>query len=81
MARDQSDRREHPSDESLCLTAVAATDLPLLEQFVRAYYLEDGHVFHENRQLPALAALAGDQPLGRAWLVELGGRAVGYVVL
>lgn len=81
MARDQSDRREHPSAESVSLTAVAATDLPLLEQLARTYYLEDGHVFHENRQLPALAALAQGEPFGRAWLVELRGRPVGYAVL
>ena len=48
---------------------------------MRAYYLEDGHAFRDDRQLPALAALAGDEPFGRAWLVELGGRPVGYAVL
>ena len=65
----------------LRLAAIAGGDLPLLEQLVRAYYLEDGHAFHEDRQLPALAALVAGDPLGRAWLVRLGERPVGYAVL
>jgi diamine N-acetyltransferase len=81
VARDQSDRREDPSDESVRLTAVTTTDLPLLEQFARAYCLEDGHVFDEKRQLPAFAALARGEPFGHAWLLELRGRPVGYAVL
>jgi GNAT superfamily N-acetyltransferase len=63
------------------LASVSAADLPLLERFVRAYYLEDGHAFRDDRQLPALAALAADEPFGRACLIELGARAAGYVVL
>jgi ribosomal protein S18 acetylase RimI-like enzyme len=63
------------------LAAIAGRDLPLLEQLVRAYYREDRHAFHEDRQLPALAALAAGEPLGRAWLVQQGERAVGYAVL
>ena len=70
-----------PTPGPVRLTAIAPTDLSLLEQLVRAYYLEDGHAFHENRQLPALAALAADEPLGRAWLVRHGERPVGYAVL
>jgi GNAT superfamily N-acetyltransferase len=65
----------------LQLAAVTADDLPLLEQFVRAYYLEDGHAFRADRQLAALAALVADEPLGRGWLIRLDGRPVGYVVL
>ena len=65
----------------VCLVAIARTDLPLLEQLVRAYYLEDGHTFREGRQLPALAALAAGEPFGRAWLVRQGERPVGYAVL
>lgn len=67
--------------ESVRLAALEAADLPLLERFVRAYYLEDGHAFHEDRQPAALAALAAGDPFGRAWLVRTGGRTVGYVVL
>jgi GNAT superfamily N-acetyltransferase len=63
------------------LTIVARPDLPVLEQFVRAYYLEDGHTFREDRQPAALAALVEGEPFGRAWLIRLGARPVGYVVL
>ncbi len=70
-----------PAPERLELTVVTAADLPLLEQLVRAYYVEDGHVFHEDRQPTALAALAAGEPFGRAWLIRLGERSVGYVVL
>jgi ribosomal protein S18 acetylase RimI-like enzyme len=60
---------------------VTAADLPLLEQFVRAYYVEDRHNFDESRQPAALAALAAGEPFGRGWLIEQDGRRVGYVVL
>jgi hypothetical protein len=63
------------------LATVTAGDLPLLEQFVRAYYLEDGHRFREDRQLAALAALVAGEPLCRGWLIRLDARPVGYVVL
>ena len=65
----------------LKLAAVTADDLPLLEQFVRAYYLEDGHKFRADRQLAALAALVAGEPLGHGWLIRLDARPVGYVVL
>ena len=67
--------------EGVRLTDLEAVDLPLLERLVRAYYVEDGHAFHEDRQPAALAALAAGEPFGRAWLIRAGGRAVGYVVL
>jgi diamine N-acetyltransferase len=63
------------------LAAVVAADLPLLEGFVRAFYLEDGHTFREDRQQTALAALVASEPLCRAWLIRLDARPVGYVVL
>jgi hypothetical protein len=63
------------------LSVLEGVDLPLVEQFVRAYYAEDGHTFHDDRQPAALAALAAGDPFGRAWLIRLGEHAVGYVVL
>jgi diamine N-acetyltransferase len=63
------------------LAAVVAADLPLLEGFVRAFYLEDGHTFREDRQQTALAALVASEPLCRTWLIRLDARPVGYVVL
>ena len=69
------------SRETVRLVLVSAADLARLEQFVRAYYVEDGHSFDENRQPAALTALAAGEPFGRAWLIEHDGRRVGYVVL
>ena len=62
------------------LAPLRAVDLPLLEQMVRAYHVEDGHRDAE-RQAAALAALIDGAPLGRGWLVMLGGKPVGYVGL
>jgi ribosomal protein S18 acetylase RimI-like enzyme len=70
-----------PAPERLELAAVSAADLPLLERLVRAYYVEDRHTFHDDRQLAALAALAAGEPFGRAWLTLLERRPVGYAVL
>ena len=71
-----------PSEPNrLELAVVIAADLPLLEQFVRAYYLEGGHTFREDRQPAALAALVNGEPFGRGWLITIGARPVGYVVL
>jgi GNAT superfamily N-acetyltransferase len=67
--------------EELALSEVSAADLALLEGFVRAYCVEDGHVFDDDRQPAALAALAAGEPLARAWLIRRGARPVGYVVL
>ena len=67
--------------EPVRLALVSAADLPLLERFVRAYYVEDRHSFDESRQPAALAALAAGEPFGRGWVTLLDGRPVGYVVL
>jgi diamine N-acetyltransferase len=66
--------------QRLQLVPVTGPDLPLLEQLVRAYYLEGGHTFRD-RQPAALAALVTGEPLARAWLIRVGPRPVGYVVL
>ena len=68
-------------DQPVRLEAVTVADLPLLEQFVRAYCIEDRHTFDEDRQPPALAALAAGEPFGRGWLVQFAERRIGYVVL
>jgi GNAT superfamily N-acetyltransferase len=67
--------------EELTLIPLAPGDLPLLECFVRASYIDDGHEFHEERQTAALGALVAGGALGHGWLVRHGETAVGYVVL
>jgi ribosomal protein S18 acetylase RimI-like enzyme len=81
MAQDDGISRTPATLGSVRLAAVAGTDLPLLEQLVRAYYAEDGHTFQNDRQPAALAALAAGEAFGRAWLIRLGARSVGYAVL
>jgi ribosomal protein S18 acetylase RimI-like enzyme len=81
MPQDDGISRTPATQGSVRLAAVVRTDLPLLEQLVRAYYAEDGHTFQDGRQLPALAALAAGEAFGRAWLIRVGARPVGYAVL
>ncbi|HSA81472.1 MAG TPA: GNAT family N-acetyltransferase [Geminicoccaceae bacterium] len=68
-------------DADLQLVRFTRADLPLVEPMVRAYYLEDGHGFDEERQPRALAALADGDQLGCGWLIALAGRPIGYLVL
>jgi GNAT superfamily N-acetyltransferase len=81
MAQEDGISRLATAQKPVRLAAVVRTDLPLLEHLVRAYYAEDGHTFNEDRQLPALAALAAGEAFGRAWPIRLGARSVGYAVL
>jgi GNAT superfamily N-acetyltransferase len=69
------------STDQLRLVRFTRADLPVVAPMVRAYYLEDGHSFHEERQPRALGALADGAPLGRGWLIALAGRPIGYLVL
>jgi GNAT superfamily N-acetyltransferase len=69
------------ADEGPVLVPVGGADLALLEGLVRAYYAEDGLTFDQDRQPAALARLAVGEALACGWLVRLGGRVVGYVVL
>ena len=57
-----------------------AGDLDILLALAEAFHAEDGHALDEGGR-GALAAIAAGEPLARAWLFELEGRAVGYGVL
>jgi ribosomal protein S18 acetylase RimI-like enzyme len=57
-----------------------AGDLDTLLALAEAFHAEDGHALDEGGR-GALAAIAAGEPLARAWLFELEGRAVGYGVL
>jgi GNAT superfamily N-acetyltransferase len=56
-------------------------DLEPLLALQRDYYAEDGYAFDPEQARDAVARLLAEPALGRAWLVEEGGRAVAYVVL
>lgn len=63
----------------LSFETVTPPTLPVLEPLVRAYYAEAGARFGVPQQR-ALATLAVNDDVGRAWLILQGGEAVGYVV-
>ncbi|HUC28522.1 MAG TPA: GNAT family N-acetyltransferase [Candidatus Acidoferrum sp.] len=57
------------------------TDADLLLEFMQAYYVFDGHGFDREKARTALVALLRDARFGRAWLIQDGASAVGYIVL
>jgi GNAT superfamily N-acetyltransferase len=59
---------------------VGPGDLEILTRLAEDFHAEDGHVLDAGGRR-ALAAIAAGEPLARAWLFELEGRAVGYGVL
>jgi ribosomal protein S18 acetylase RimI-like enzyme len=64
----------------LTIRPVGARDLAALTRLAEDFHAEDGHVLDAGGRR-ALAAICAGEPLARAWLFELEGRAVGYGVL
>jgi GNAT superfamily N-acetyltransferase len=59
-----------------------ADDIELLVGFSAALYAEDGTaLFVRSRAEAGFRQLVNDESLGRVWLIEEGGRPVGYLVL
>ena len=56
-------------------------DVEAVHALRRDFYREDGSPWAEGPAREALRALLGAPALGRAWVAEDGGEAVGYVVL
>jgi len=59
----------------------ATSDIDLLLQFMREYYEFDHLPFDERIARVALEKILRDDTLGRVWLIQDSGEAVGYVVL
>ncbi len=59
----------------------AESDAAVVLQFMRRYYVFDGHTFDEERTPLALTALLSDRSLGRVWLILDDSVPVGYMVL
>jgi GNAT superfamily N-acetyltransferase len=59
------------------------SDLPLLTVFMQQLREDDPDegAFDEPRCVPAMRRLIAEPSLGRAWLIEVGARPVGYVAL
>lgn len=57
-------------------------DLEELLRFSEALYREDGTArFERERASRGFSQVLEDESLGRVWMIEAGGRSVGYVVL
>jgi len=64
------------------LRPAIADDIELLLRFSAALYAEDGTaLFVRSRAEVGFRRLVNDESLGRVWLIEEGGRSVGYIVL
>jgi diamine N-acetyltransferase len=63
------------------LRAATPADLAALLVLQRRYYSEDGYPWDEPAARSAASSLLEEPSLGRVWMVEEGGEAVGYFVL
>lgn len=69
-----------PSMDPLTVRLASPNDLDTLLALAQAFHAEDGHVLDlGGRQ--ALAAIVAGEPMARAWVFELDGRAIGYGVV
>jgi len=56
-------------------------DIGTLLDLMREYYVYDHIPFEEPRARAALARLTDDETLGRIWLIEQTGQAIGYLAI
>jgi ribosomal protein S18 acetylase RimI-like enzyme len=63
------------------LRAAAAADAPRAVAFMEAFSASMGLAFDAGRSRRLVDAFLAEPALGRLWLIERGGRDVGYVVL
>ena len=57
------------------------SDINLLVEFVREFYEHERNPFDEDVARTALTDLVDDPSLGRVWLIQDEGEAIGYVAL
>ena len=69
------------SDVSFSARNAVPGDLALLLPLVRELWKHEHMEWDETRTPAALARLLGDEALGRVWISEDAGRAIGYVAL
>lgn len=56
-------------------------DVPTLVSLMTTFYEESGYPLDAGRAAAAFQELLADEACGRIWVAEIGGEAVGYVVL
>ena len=61
--------------------AATDSDIEWLLKAMHEFYAIDGYPFNEEIARPALEKFIGNSSLGRLWLIEAEGKAVGYVAL
>lgn len=57
------------------------TRIPQVVEFMQRFYAIDHYPFDEGIVRDALVGLIADDSLGRIWLIEWDGTAVGYIIL
>lgn len=70
-----------PRSARVALRRLGSRDWPRVAPLVREFYAHFGYRFSDRVQGRVFRQLLGDPSIGCAWLVEQGGRPVGYVVL
>ncbi len=72
----------HPSGtSSILLVPVNGSNLDIAMRFVRQFYEHFNYPFDQNRKREVLAKFIVDESLGRVWLIEQAGVAVGYAIV
>lgn len=56
-------------------------DIDVLLDFMRQFYAIDNYPFEEGIARRAMGRIVRDASLGRVWLIEMAGEAIGYIVL
>lgn len=69
------------SDVSFSARVAKPEDLARLVPLVRELWKHERMTWDETRTPEALARLLGDETLGRVWISEDAGRAIGYIAL
>ena len=66
---------------NVALKSARREDLPILMRFVHAFQRLDQRPFNLHRTEQALLPLLTSTERGRVWIIEAGGRPVGYLAL
>ena len=65
----------------ITLQRAELAEVPLLLELMQSYYAFEGINYVEDTATQALTELISSDQLGRAWLIHLEGKDVGYIVL
>ncbi len=66
---------------SITLVTVDESNLDIAMQFICQFYAHFNYSFDQQRKREVVAQFIADESLGRAWLIEQAGVAVGYAIV